>query len=166
MKLMPLPAWTRGGRRTSVWGGTMLGIPKSSPRAEEAWAFGKDLYLNPDLARNLFETNGIISPVRAMWSQSFYDAPNPFYSGQPAGRLYIGLAGDVPLRTSSPYNTLAKARLQDASVALRQYAEANDAFDTERLMPEARRLLAIAESSVRRQIDKNVFLKVATKEQP
>src|SRR5262245_3698937 len=26
VKLMPLPAWTRDGRRTSVWGGTMVGI--------------------------------------------------------------------------------------------------------------------------------------------
>ncbi|MFN7021937.1 MAG: ABC transporter substrate-binding protein, partial [Phycisphaerales bacterium] len=30
VKLMPLPAWEKGGRRTSVWGGTMLGITKSA----------------------------------------------------------------------------------------------------------------------------------------
>lgn len=166
MKLMPLPAWTKGGRRTSVWGGTMLGIAKSSPRFDEAWAYAKNLYLNPALARELFETNGIISPVRSMWTQPFYDVPSPFFSGQKTGRLYIALAGDVPLRTSSPYNSLAKSRMQDASVALRQYAEANDAFDADKLMPEAHRVLAIAEAAVRRQIEKNVFLNAATKEQP
>ena len=29
IKVMPLPAWEPGGLRTSVWGGSMVGIPAS-----------------------------------------------------------------------------------------------------------------------------------------
>src|SRR5262245_27493609 len=45
VKLMPLPAWTKGGRRTTVMGGTMLGIPKRVPDFASAWRYAKHLYL-------------------------------------------------------------------------------------------------------------------------
>ncbi len=35
IKLMPLPAWEKGGRRTSVWGGTMLGMPRDAANPDE-----------------------------------------------------------------------------------------------------------------------------------
>ena len=41
LKLMPLPAWTEGGIRTSTWGSTGLGIPKRGR--------------NPELAKKLAE---------------------------------------------------------------------------------------------------------------
>ena len=53
VKLMPLPAWQPGGRRTSVWGGSMLGIAKDSENPEEAWAFAKHLYFSRENAQGL-----------------------------------------------------------------------------------------------------------------
>src|SRR5262249_37675653 len=47
MKLMPLPAWEKGGRRTSIWGGTGLAITKQSRQQEIAWELVKYLYFNP-----------------------------------------------------------------------------------------------------------------------
>jgi arabinosaccharide transport system substrate-binding protein len=107
VKLMPLPAWEQGGRRTTVMGGTMLGIPKSVPDFDRAWRYAKHLYLSLDLARGLFRTTGIISPVKQHWTDPVYDAPSAYFCGQRAGRLYIAAAPDVPPRTSSPYNTLS-----------------------------------------------------------
>jgi len=161
LKLMPLPAWTPGGRRTSVWGGTMLGIAKDSPNIEEAWAFAKYLYLSHDLAKQLFETNCIISPVKAFWpkeSSPYYYRPDPFFCGQPIGQLYISQAPNVPIRSSSPFNTLAKLRVNDAVVGLRRYAEATQTYTAEGLEGEARVLLRRAEKSVRLQMEKSVFL--------
>ncbi|MGC4067567.1 MAG: extracellular solute-binding protein [Polyangiaceae bacterium] len=37
MALMPLPAWEKGGRRTSVWGGTGLVITRRTKRPDLAW---------------------------------------------------------------------------------------------------------------------------------
>jgi arabinosaccharide transport system substrate-binding protein len=157
IKLMPLPAWTRGGRRTSVWGGTMLGIPKTA-NLDQVWPFARQLYFNESVAKQLFETNGIISPVKSMWKSSFYDVADPYFCGQSPGRMYINLAPLVPWRTSSPYYVLAKERVQDALAGLRDFALANHKYDSESLFPEAKRQLHRAQEMVARQLDHNVFL--------
>ncbi len=158
LKLMPLPAWEKGGRRTGVMGGTMLGIAKASDSPEEAWEFAKHLYLDPDLAEELYRSNSIISPVREFWDLPFYDDPDPYFSDQPSGRIYVNMAPDVPMRTSSPFNNLAFARVQEAVIALYHYAQENEVYDAESLEPEARRLLGIAETHVRKLMERNVFL--------
>ena len=157
LKLMPLPAWTPGGSRTSVWGGTMLGIPRTTPDFEMAWAFAKYLYLNRDLARALYRETLIISPVKQYWDEAWYDEPVPFYSDQAPGRLFIQLAPTVPLRTNSPFNRGVQTRMRDALLSLREYAEARQLFTPEELLPEARRLVGEVEALVSRQMARNVF---------
>jgi arabinosaccharide transport system substrate-binding protein len=158
VKLMPLPAWERGGRRTTVMGGTMLGIPKRVKDFDSAWRYAKNLYLSPDLARGLFHTTGIISPVKRHWTDPVYDEPSPYFCGQRYGRLYIAAAPDVPPRTSSPYNALAQIKMADSALALKAYAQQYGKYTMAELLPEARRLLAQAEAQVREQMQRNVFL--------
>jgi arabinosaccharide transport system substrate-binding protein len=159
MKLMPLPAWTRGGCHTGVWGGTMLGISKTAKDVDQAWEFAHDLYLNDSVARRLYEADDIISPVKRLWKSSFYDAPDPYFSGQPTGRLYIKLAPFVPRRTSSPYNNIAKQRVQSALIALRSYAIDHGQFAPEQLLVQAHVQLHIAQTDMQRDLDRNVFRK-------
>ena len=160
-KFMPLPAWEKGGRRTSVLGGTMLGITKASRTPEAAWAFAKQLYLSPANAKRLYDVARIISPVKANWSQSFYDAPDPFYCGQPIGRMYIQLAPDVPLRPSSPYYPQAQQLLSFTVIQLCDYAEANHVYEIGALELEAQRLLDDAQQKILAQQNHNVFLHAA-----
>lgn len=159
LKVMPLPAWEPGGRRTSVWGGTMLGIAKTTKDPDSAWAFANHLYLSEELAEGLYKESGIISPVKSYWDRSFYDKPLPYFSGQPFGRLYIRLAPDVPIRTSSPFNTFAKDRVANAIFRLKEYALDKKRFTRDELLDEARRQLAVAEEAVNRQVRQNVFLR-------
>jgi arabinosaccharide transport system substrate-binding protein len=158
LKLIPLPAWTPGGRRTSVWGGTMLGLCKASKNFDRAWDFAKQLYLNKEIARQLYETNDIISPLKKMWDEPFYSVPDPFFCGQVIGRMYIAQAPHVPSRTSSPYNQFAKQRLQDAAKDLYDYATSRHVYNAAALEPEAHAGLRRAQTEVQLQIDKNVFL--------
>jgi arabinosaccharide transport system substrate-binding protein len=158
VKLMPLPAWERGSRRTTVMGGTMLGIPRRGQDFASAWRYAKHLYLSPELARALFHTTGIISPVQRHWTDPVYDEPSAYFSAQHAGRLYIAAAPHVPPRTSSPYNTLAQIKMADSALALKAYARQYGTYTVADLMPEARRLLAQAETQVREQMQRNVFL--------
>jgi arabinosaccharide transport system substrate-binding protein len=158
VKLMPLPAWERGGRRTTVMGGTMLGIPKRVKDFDSAWRYAKDLYLSPNLAQALFRTTGIISPVKRHWTDPVYDEPSPYFCGQRYGRLYIAAAPDVPPRTSSPYNALAQIKMADSALALKAYAAQYGKYMVAELVPEARRLLAQAQAQVREQMQRNVFL--------
>jgi arabinosaccharide transport system substrate-binding protein len=158
VKLMPLPAWEQGGRRTTVMGGTMLGIPKGVKDFDSAWRYAKNLYLSPDLARALFRTTGIISAVKHHWTDPIYDEPSAYFCGQRYGRLYIAAAPDVPPRTSSPYNTLAQNKMAESALALKAYATQYGKYTVAELLPEARRLLAQAEAQVRELMQRNVFL--------
>lgn len=159
IKLMPLPAWTPGGRRTSAQGGSMLGIPKSSRDPEACWAFAKELYLSPALAAESYRALSIITPVKEFWSLPVFDEPDAYFGGQPAGRLFINQAPDVPVRSSSPYGTLAQARVTDALISLAATVGRTGETDVGKLLPEARRLLAFAQDQVARQVDRNVFLR-------
>jgi arabinosaccharide transport system substrate-binding protein len=158
VKLMPLPAWTPGGTRTSVRGGTMLGISRESPNFEELWSVAKHLYLSRELAQQLYRRGDIVTPVRSLWDDPVFDEPDPYFSNQAKGRMFIALAPDVPARTSSPYNRLAQLRFQDALMSLWRTAQERRVDDPDTLMPEARRLVAEAEAAVRRELSRNVFL--------
>lgn len=160
-KLMPLPAWEPGGRRTSVWGGTMLGLTKSTLDPETTWDVAKDLYLSTDVAERLFQKTYIISPVKALWDAPFYHQSDPFFSNQRVGEMYIELAPQVPARTSSPFNQVTLTRFSEVIMALRRYAIDEEKYAPEELTGEALRLLQAKEDEVRRQIERNVFLREA-----
>ncbi len=158
VKLMPLPAWEQGGRRTSVWGGTMMAINRRSPRTDEAWEFAKELYLSPENAAALFRKTMIITPVKSLWNLPVFDEPDAYYSGQRVGRMLIDLAPDVPPRPSSPYATMAQQLMGNTLIELRAYADQHELYTEEALMPEARRLLEIAQGRLAREIGRNSFL--------
>lgn len=158
LKLMPVPSWERGGRRTSVWGGTMLGVSQTAGDVEAAWAFAKELYLAPELADALFAGVGILTPVKKHWTRPIFHQPDPYFSGQPLGTLLIEQAPHVPRRSSSPYGTVAVERLTSAMIALHSYADREKKFTVPELLPEARRLLAIAQRDLEVRIARNPFL--------
>ncbi|KAA0215054.1 MAG: extracellular solute-binding protein [Leptolyngbya sp. PLA3] len=160
VKLMPLPAFEPGGRRTSVWGGTMLGIPKTARSFEESWDVAVDFYFSEKLAKELYSRNDIITPVRSHWDDPIFDAPDPFFSGQAKGRMYIELAPQVPLRTSSPYYKLARDSFRDAAAAVAEWARATGAAGPDGLLDRCRQELARARAVVNRQMGRNVFLEV------
>ncbi|MEM9915357.1 MAG: ABC transporter substrate-binding protein [Planctomycetota bacterium] len=162
IKLMPLPAWEPGGRRTSVRGGTMLGFPRETldkGTFEDAWEFGKFLYLSEEVAVELFRASNIISPVKKYWDRPFYHEPDPYFSGQASGTLYIEQAPNVPLRPSHPFRVIARSEIGQVANELRNYADRNNDYSVEGLMPEAARLLAEAEERVVKQMARNVFLR-------
>lgn len=158
LKLMPLPAWEEGGRRTTVMGGTMVSIPASNPDITDALRVAVKLYSDENIARQMFEITAIISPVKALWSSSFYDEPEPYYSNQPMGRLYVEQAPHVPIRASSPFLELAIEEVGFAFGRLIKFAGAQGITDENELHPEAHRLLAIAHANVARQVNRNVFI--------
>lgn len=158
LKLMPIPAWEPGGRRTSVRGGTMLAIPRTTENFEAAWKFAKELYLSRDLAQELFESNHIISPVVDLWDEPFYAKRSDYFSGQQSGLAYIAQATNVPPRSSSPFHTIALQRILDTSTRLKNYADANNIHDADALIPQAKRLLEETESLMLAEMQRNVFI--------
>jgi arabinosaccharide transport system substrate-binding protein len=158
MKLMPLPAWDKGGLRTSVVGGTMLVIPKRAPNFERSWAFALHLCLSPDLARDMYRRVGIITPVRELWNDPVFDQPNPYFAGQPSGRMYIQMAPYVPMRTSSPFKPQAVVAVNDALIRLKHFAVRTNTYDIPSLQAQARIELETAQEDIQRKMAANAFL--------
>ena len=100
----------------------MLGIAKCSPRREDAWEFAQYLYLARATAEALFRRNGIVSPIRSHWTDPVYDQPDPYFCGQPVGRLFLDQAPHVPVRTSSPFNEQALTAFDNCLISVTDYA--------------------------------------------
>jgi len=158
LRLMPLPAWEKGGLRTSVVGGTMLGITKSSKDIEASWMLAKRLYLDPETHAAFFKRTTIIPPFKGSWDHPAFFAPDPYFGGQASGRLFIAQAGDVPLRPASPYNLPALYRVNEVLIALADRVAREDIADPAVLLPEARERLADAQKRMEKMINRNVFL--------
>lgn len=155
MALMPLPAFTLGGRRTSTWGGTMIGITKRCADPDLAWELIMHLYLNKEALAEQFRNTNILPPARDLWDHPAYDEPRPFWSNQPLGRLYANLAPQTPPQYTSPYIGLAKAKLSEALIACvdyyNRYGERGfDGF--------VRQQMERAAGEVRRQMRRNPYL--------
>jgi len=161
VRLMPLPAFSEGGRRTSVWGGTMLGISAASEDHDRLWEIAKRLYLSDELARRLFVEGDIITPVKRHWDDPMFDEPDPYFSGQARGRMYIDLMGDVPRRSSSPFHALAVDRVHLAFQALVEEARRAGGMTERERQARARELLARAHADVATRMKRNVFWKDA-----
>lgn len=157
MKVMPIPAFEPGGRRTSVRGGTMIGIPKTSSRFDEAWEVATALYTSPGIARELYRLADIITPVRSLWDDPMYDEPDPFFMGQAKGRMFIEMADQIPVRSSSPYTQPAVFEMRDAAVNLAAWANGRRVYDADALVPQARVLLKKAQENVVRRMSRNAF---------
>lgn len=159
LRLMKVPAWEKGGRRTSVTGGTMLGIPKVTKDFEKSWALAKRLYLDPEVHAKFFLKTTIIPPVKTSWSHPAFSTPDPYFGGQIAGQMFIAEAGNIPPRPSSPYNIAAMSRVNEVLIALAARADKENISDPAVLMPEARQRLAEAHARVEKAIQRNVFLR-------
>ena len=156
MKLMPLPAWEPGGRRTSVWGGSGLAITRSSPRSELAWEFAKQLYFDKNELGRRFLFSNILPPLRDAWNLPEFTRKNSFYSGQPIGSLYAALAPDTPPSWSTAYFATAEGKLNEAFLRSVEHFKLHaDAGLRERIQRE----LDAAENYVNTVMARNVLAK-------
>ena len=154
MKLMPLPAWERGGRRTTVWGGTGLSITKQSPRQDLAWELAKFLYFDVEELGRRFAQTYIIPPFKDAWRLPQFQAENPFYSGQRVGALYASLAPETPPQWGTAYNQTAENKLNDVFLHAADYYRKNGAMGLrEYLQREIRSAAAYIEGLMARNVN-------------
>jgi arabinosaccharide transport system substrate-binding protein len=157
MKLMPLPLWEEGGARTSVWGGTMFGIVRSGDRVEETWEFAKDIYFNREVARDMWRRLMVVSPVKEFWDDPVYDEPFEYYSGQRIGQLFVEMAPEVPLRSSSVYYPAAITELGNALNRLSREAQRQGIHEKEQIRPLVEREMNVAQDNLIRILSRNIF---------
>jgi len=155
MALMPLPAWHEGGRRTTTWGGTGLAITKQCDDPELAWDLAMHLYYNAEELGKRFGQTQILPPLVDAWNEPQIDEPSAYFSGQRIGRMYADLAPRVPAEQSSPYMTLATAKLNEAFTNASLYYRDRGEDGLRDYIHEQ---LALKADRVRRVMERNVFL--------
>jgi arabinosaccharide transport system substrate-binding protein len=151
MGLMPLPAWQPGGRRTTVWGGTGLIISKSTRHPDWAWDLANFLYFDPKEIGARYAGTNIIPVLKDAWGLPELDAPNPYYSNQPIGRMYADLAPSTPSRNLTPLSFVAEQKLYEAYSRCIEYYRR---YGEEGLSQEIRGELGRAEAYVKLRSDR------------
>jgi arabinosaccharide transport system substrate-binding protein len=154
MKVMPMPAWEKGGRRTSTWGGTGLAITKACKRQDLAWEFAKHLYLDKKALGERFAQTNIIPPLKDAWDLPEFKRPNPYYMGQQIGSIYASLAPTVPPVWSTPFKRAAENKLGEAYLRSVQYYKEHG---EDGLVPFIKQQLDDAEAYMQKLIDRNVL---------
>jgi arabinosaccharide transport system substrate-binding protein len=154
LRLMPMPAFEPGGRRTSTWGGTMLGITRTADDPDLAWRYALHLYLDKETTAENFRETFILPPFKDLWDLPVFHEPVDYFGGQKIGELYISLADDVPPQYGSPYLQLAKAKMGEVVAACTAYYRVNGAAGFEDF---ARQRLDAAAQYVRFQMQRNPF---------
>jgi ABC-type glycerol-3-phosphate transport system substrate-binding protein len=155
MALMPLPAWEKGGPRTTVWGGTGLIIAKQTKHPDWAWDLANFLYFDASEMGARFTGTNIIPVLKDAWSMPELDAPNPYYSNQPIGRMYVDLAPSTPPRYVTAFSYIAEQKLQEAYNRCRRHYER---FGENGLAQEIRDQLALAQDYVKLCVERAEIL--------
>ena len=154
MKLMPLPAVRKGGRRTSTWGGTMLGMTRHCRDRDLAWKLARHMYMNKDDLGERFRELNILPPFKDAWDNPAFHERRPYWCNQRLGTEYIRLADQTPPQYTSPFIQLAKSKM--GSVV----ANCLSAYDPRRpagLREVVRQELKAAADDIRRQMKRNPF---------
>jgi len=157
MKLMPLPAWEPGGRRTSVWGGSGLAVTKRGKNPELAWEFAKQLYFDTSQLGSRFAETGIIPALKDAWNLPELNQPNAYYSGQHVGASYARLAGEVPPLWMNPYTKRAQKLVYEVLLHAAEHFRQNGDAGLREFVADG---LNRAEADMRREISRNVLGKL------
>ncbi len=153
--LMPLPAWEAGGTRTSTWGSTGIAITRGCRDPDLAWKLIEELYLRADTYGPRFNSSNILPPLRAAWNLPELKKPSAFWGGQSVGAFFAGLAPQVPAVTTTAYEELARAKLNEAFLRVAMHYEA---AGDEGLETTARAELKASADQVRTILARNRFL--------
>jgi arabinosaccharide transport system substrate-binding protein len=116
MRMMPLPVFEAGDTPTSTLGGTMMGITRASRKQDMAWKLLEFLYFSDEGLAARRRHSDILPPIRKMWQDPYYHAPDPFFGGQRIHELLTDLAGKIPRRYVTPATPIATMALNDALV--------------------------------------------------
>jgi arabinosaccharide transport system substrate-binding protein len=111
MRMMPLPIFDPGDKRTATWGGTMIGITKGCENPKEAWRMIEKLYFSKEGLESRRKVSDVLPPVMHLWDDPVYHQPDPYFGGQMANELFIELARDIPIRYVTPATGLAHTQL-------------------------------------------------------
>jgi len=111
MKAAPLPAWTEGGSRTSVWGGTAPMIVKTSKNIDESYKFLEFAMCSVEGNVKRYELTTLFPPYTpAMYDERLLK-PDPYFSNQSLGTLFREISSKTPSQYQHPFRTFLQGEV-------------------------------------------------------
>lgn len=156
MKLMPLPAWAVGERRTSTWGATGAAVTKNSRNPELAKKLLEFLYVDTSDGGESWAELRILPPTMAAWELPAFNRPSPFWRDQAILQEYARLAPGVPPDYVTPFTPKAEAKRNEAFLNCAAFYRANGETG---LREFVRAELGRAADQVRDVAQRNVLIK-------
>ena len=112
-----MPLFREGGRRTTVWGGTGMGVSKQSKFPDVSWDILKYTYMTKEnQVKRYLEIHYFPTMLDALDDPRIVEAEDEFFGGQKLGAIFADVAPDVPIYYSGPYKTEAIDLLSNAVV--------------------------------------------------
>ena len=140
-RFMPLPRFDPTDAPTASWGGTMIGILRTSRNKEKAWKLIEKLYLEKDSVNKRREITGILPPIPSFWDDPSYQKPDPFFGGQQLDQMLVSLARQLPVRTVSPATNIINYYmiqvLSQATLVAEKQAQVDSIEQYRKLLHEA-----------------------------
>ncbi len=133
--VFPMPAFEKGGIRTSNLGGSVLIIPRESEVAEEAWSFIEFANCTVEGQIEQFREQGLFPALITAYDHPYFDEKDPFFADQAVNKVFAQDFEKLPTMTRTADWNEAQAYLgrsltrwaetrQDNGAYLRGVAEA------------------------------------------
>ncbi|MEV7601880.1 sugar ABC transporter substrate-binding protein [Kitasatospora sp. NPDC089797] len=100
--VVPLPAFTPGGTRTSNSGGSTLCVTAQSGNPETAWGFLSFLLADKANQVSMMQHEGLFPAYLPALDDPYFQQPAPYYAGQPAMKLFADLVRSIPTVERTP----------------------------------------------------------------
>ncbi|ODR82498.1 ABC transporter substrate-binding protein [Haladaptatus sp. W1] len=97
-RVMKPPAFEKGGRRASNWGGSNLVIADqvSDAKANRGWDYMKYTLGNKERQTEMYREYGIFPAFKPAYESDAFDEGHEFLGGQSAGRMFAEIAPNIP----------------------------------------------------------------------
>lgn len=95
-RIKPMPAWEKGGPRSSSDGGTTLAITDACENKQAAWDFLKLVQLTEKGKVTEYKINNLLPPYLPAFDNPVFESKDPFFGGQAIGKVYKEVADEQP----------------------------------------------------------------------
>lgn len=106
------------------WGGSVMAIPQSSTKKDEAWKFIQFVCTNTLSQLALYDVAGVLPAYMPTWKEPIFDEKWDFFSGQSVNRLYFEIAREIPPINPTPEDKEIN-RIIDSELRLYIYEHQN-----------------------------------------
>jgi ABC-type glycerol-3-phosphate transport system substrate-binding protein len=117
-KVFKLPAVQKGGKRSSLNGGSAVFVTEQSKNKDAALAFIEFMMTNVKVLANGWTQRQIFPAYMPAFDDPTFDQPDPNFGGQKAAKFFAGVLNEIPPITYTSHYLDAHAAALDAVTAV------------------------------------------------